>query len=94
MNHPFELKLSDLMILNLEVEETLTAEQAAEVGGGLLPEGYKPKPKPINWCGTPPPRPIPIEPPIVTTLALGEEGGYPPPICTKPLKEDGGALPW
>lgn len=65
-----------------------------ENGGGLpiCPIPYplprpKPGPKP-----SPKPDPKPIEPPIITTLALGEEGGYPePPIATTmALGEEGG----
>ncbi|HAA26811.1 MAG TPA: hypothetical protein DCE56_02910 [Cyanobacteria bacterium UBA8553] len=85
MNHPFALELSDLEAVDLDFEENLTDEAAAEVAGGILPGGcvvtgayYE-----GGGYGWPPivkdpvypvrPKYPPYE---VTTLALGEEGGH------------------
>lgn len=100
MIHPFALELSDLEAIDLDFEEHLTAEEADQVGGGLiaitqaigetggtLPDrwvwtkalyetGYNPSPKPPIYQPSPHPSKPPFsEPPEVTTLALGEEGG-------------------
>lgn len=74
MRHPFELELSDLEDVQLDVEQTLTTEESSEVTGGLtattLALGEE------GGCIYPPIKPIrPIKPPIYTTLAIGEEGG-------------------
>lgn len=60
MRHPFDLSLSELNTIDLEFEESLTALEAEQVGGGfdvttmaLGEEGGEP----------------------ITTQALGEEGG-------------------
>jgi hypothetical protein len=75
MRHPFELEISDLEAVNLNIEEELTDEQATKVTGGLLTtqalgeEGGRIWPPTIN-------PPIKQKPPFFyTTLALGEEGG-------------------
>ncbi|NJO40923.1 MAG: hypothetical protein HC769_21860 [Cyanobacteria bacterium CRU_2_1] len=104
MRHPFDLDLAELNAIDLDFEECLTAEEAAQVGGGMVyttmalgEEGgcfpyHPPKCRPIS-------RPCPIDPPV-TTLALGEEGGDPPiskiwlenggHATTKALGEEGG----
>lgn len=91
MSHPFDFNLSDLETIEADFEEHLTREEAAKVGGGILPGGcvltkslhegggYDP-PYPRPKCPPyppikPPVCPGPIKPPIATTLALGEEGG-------------------
>jgi hypothetical protein len=59
MNHPFNLKLSELEIVDLSFEESIAIAEAEKVSGGWL----------------------------VTTLALGEEGGIEdPPDCLPPIK--------
>ena len=86
MNHPFDLDTADLEAMDLDFEETLTDEQAAHIGGGLMAttlaigeEGggiqciSAPCPGSESGGGYPP-KPIPIDPPM-TTMALGEEGG-------------------
>ena len=74
MNHPFALELSDLEAVDLDFEEYLTDQEAAQVGGAdkqvttlsYGEEGGK------RW--SPPIKPQP-DPPRYTTQALGEEGG-------------------
>lgn len=68
MRHPFDLEISDLENINLDIEEALAEEEATKITGGLISttqalgkEGGRIFP--------------PIKPPIYTTLALGEEGG-------------------
>ena len=91
--HPFDLNLGDLESIDLDFEEHLTEDDAANIGGGTLWEGhpitkalyegggwYPPidryPPYPYPGFPTRPPAYPPIqEPPIYTTLALGEEGG-------------------
>ena len=84
MNHPFDLDAADLEAMDLDFEEQLTDEQAAQVGGGLtattLALGEEgggivciSAPCPGSEGGGSP-YPIPTEPPM-TTMALGEEGG-------------------
>lgn len=96
MNHPFDLDAADLEAMDLDFEEQLTDEQAAQVGGGLkvttLALGEEgggivciSAPCPGSEGGESP-HPIPTEPPM-TTLALGEEGGGP---YTKAWFECGG----
>lgn len=78
MDHPFALEISDLEAFELEYEEHLTIENAVQVEGGILPGGCV-LTKAWHEGGYFPPicPPIkPICPPTVTTLALGEEGGY------------------
>nr|WP_293095512.1 hypothetical protein [Okeania sp. SIO2F4] len=73
LNHPFSLNISDLEDLNLDIEEQLTDEEAAQITGGK---------------GT-------DEGPVLTTLAIGEEGG-PDIVCISapcPGSETGGH-PW
>jgi hypothetical protein len=89
--HPFALDLCELESLELDFEEHLTKDEAANIGGGTLPGGriitkalyegggwYPPidrhPPYPI-FPNKPPGYPPIKEPPIYTTLALGEEGG-------------------
>ena len=69
MRHPFELDLSDLENVQLDVEQDLTPEEAGKVTGGLIATTMA-----LGEEGGRgfPPRPIP---PIYTTLAIGEEGG-------------------
>lgn len=87
MNHPFDLDSADLLAMDLDFEETLTDEQAADIGGGRMTtmmvgeEGGE-----IQCISAPcpgseggegyPPNPIPIDPPM-STMAIGEEGGGP-----------------
>ncbi|WP_293336472.1 hypothetical protein [Microcoleus sp. CAWBG58] len=96
MNHPFDLDAADLEAMDLDFEEQLTDEEAAQVGGGLkvttLALGEEgggivciSAPCPGSEGGESP-RPIPIDPPM-TTLALGEESGGP---YTKAWFECGG----
>lgn len=88
MRHPFDLQQTELDALDLNFEETLTDEEAEQVGGGIRyyhpfkpPHYVRPPIKfpPIEPCPLPydptPPTPYPEEPPIMTTLAIGEEGG-------------------
>lgn len=85
MNHPFNLQLEDLELLEFDILPTEEAEitgSRAEVttlalgeeGGHypdlLLPPHCRPLPRPPK-----PPICPPIKPPIYTTMALGEEGG-------------------
>ncbi len=99
MNHPFDLDIADLEAIDLDFEETLTDEQAAHIGGGLMAttlaigeEGggeiqciSAPCPGSEGRGGFPP-KPIPIDPPM-TTMAVGEEGGG---YYTKAWFEGGG----
>jgi hypothetical protein len=89
MNHPFAMSLCDLTDLDLNVEIPLSAEEASQVGGGLSiltkawNEGGGDCEIPLPICEIPkcPPIKLPIKPcpwpkpPIMTTMALGEEGG-------------------
>ena len=91
MRHPFDLDRSELAAIDLNFEETLTDEEAQQVEGGWgifphKPPHYLGPPikRPPSGIIKPPPHPYyPIKPPIhpspqppmVTTLALGEEGG-------------------
>lgn len=90
MRHPFDLNADELATIafsatDLDFSEELTTEAAAQVNGSLRyittravgeEGGYggtpAPKPRPVPH---PRPSPYPIDPPEVTTLALGEEGG-------------------
>lgn len=101
MSHPFNLNLNQLQAIDLEFEELLTPEAAAEVSGALSRLPYPPRPRPrprprppLNCPPNPPiAHPQPINPPIYTTLALGEEGGWhPPEVTTMALGEEGGSL--
>lgn len=98
MNHPFDLDSADLLAMDLDFEETLTDEQAADIGGGLIAitmmvgeEGggiqciSAPCPGSEGGEGYPP-KPIPIDPPM-STMAIGEEGGG---YYTKAWSECGG----
>lgn len=98
MIHPFDLDPAELEAMDLDFEEELTDEEAAQVGGGLMAttmavgeEGGEivciSAPCPGSETGEHPPKPIPIDPPDMTTLALGEEGGGP---YTKAWFECGG----
>ena len=71
MRHPFELDLSDLENVQLDVEQVLTPEEAEKVTGGLVATTLALGEE--GGCVFPPIRPI--KPPIYTTLAIGEEGG-------------------
>lgn len=86
MNHPFDLDIADLEAIDLDFEETLTDEDAARIGGGLMAttlalgeEGggilciSAPCPGSEGGGGFPP-QPLPIDP-LMTTMAIGEEGG-------------------
>jgi hypothetical protein len=94
VNHPFDLSLTTLKTLDLEFEELLSSHEATQMNGALSATtyrtgeegGWQPKP-PSGW-----PRPIcPDDPPIATTKALGEEGGWDPPtVTTLALGEEGG----
>ncbi|MEG3898438.1 MULTISPECIES: hypothetical protein [unclassified Microcoleus] len=103
MNHPFDLDIADLEAIDLDFEETLSDEEAARIGGGIMAttlaigeEGggiqciSAPCPGSEGGGGFPP-QPIPIHPPV-TTLAIGEEGGG---SYTKAWFEGGGGpLDW
>ena len=108
MRHPFDLNDSELEALDLDFEEELTEEEAAQVGGGLslyttkaLGEEGGDFPKPIPFDPPHPfpfPKPIPQpqpepHPPIATTLAIGEEGGDDLPVTTLAIGEEGGGYP-
>jgi hypothetical protein len=100
MRHPFALTLADLETLELDLDT-----HASQVTGGMIAitlamgenggNCYAP-PKPI--CPPPKPTPTPCppvlicdpKPPEMTTMAIGEEGGCPPPVYTKALCETGG----
>ena len=91
MNHPFDLDPAELEARDLDFEETLTDEQAAHIGGGILyttmalhEEGgggpvqciSAPCPGSEGGGGFPFPPPPPISfYPPVSTQAVGEEGG-------------------
>lgn len=94
MRHPFDLDLAELTALDLDFEEPLTDEEAAQVGGGLSIFTLPGK-ESGGGCLPPKPLPKPIDPPIFTTLALGEEGGCgePPPVTTDACGEEGGGEP-
>ncbi len=107
MNHPFSLNISDLEAIEFSFEEHLEDDESSQVMGGrkiattdALGEeggivcisapcpgsegGDVPLPKPL-------PKPYPTKPPVVTTLAIGEEGGsYPQSPVTKAWLEVGG----
>ncbi|NER30476.1 MAG: hypothetical protein F6J89_23365, partial [Symploca sp. SIO1C4] len=78
MRHPFDLDPSELKNIDLDFEEQLTDEEAAQVGGGLSiyttqavgEEGGDPwYPIPFDPpFPFPCPKPWPIDPPEVTTL--------------------------
>ena len=72
MRHPFELEISDLEAVNLNIEEELTDEEATQVAGGLVftTRGLGEEGGSIQLPIIKPP----IKPPIFTTMALGEEG--------------------
>jgi hypothetical protein len=87
MKHPFDLDSSDLETLDLDFKEQLTEEEIARVGGGIYgPIVCISEPCPGSEGGGndpyPPlhffPIPSPSGPPEVTTLAVGEEGGFSP----------------
>jgi hypothetical protein len=94
MRHPFDLQPTELVAIDLNFEETLTEEEAQQVGGGLqycppikppqylgppiqLPPDCEIKPLPLPCYPIDPPSPPISKEPIMTTLALGEEGGCP-----------------
>jgi hypothetical protein len=98
MRHPFDLEQAELEAIDLDFEETLTDEEAQQVGGGLrycppsTPPQYlgppiklppdceiepEPIPLPVPCYPIDPPIPPCLDEPIMTTLALGEEGGCP-----------------
>ncbi|MCU0568052.1 MAG: hypothetical protein MUF49_15815 [Oculatellaceae cyanobacterium Prado106] len=98
MDHPFNLKLTELETLDLEFEEALSIDEADQVNGSTryITSFNKeqgdckplPHPRPRPRCPSPPIYP---DLPIATTLALGEEGGWcPPPYTTMALGEEGG----
>ncbi|HEY9829210.1 MAG TPA: hypothetical protein V6D26_01435 [Stenomitos sp.] len=82
MKHPFELEICDLEAIDMKFEESLTFDEATQVGGGVATlttnmvgeEGgaHDYYPRPLPWIPKPP---ISPKPPVYTTLALGEEGG-------------------
>lgn len=84
MRHPFDLDPTQLEALDLDFEEQLTDEQAAQVGGGRAIATTLALGEEGGCWPQPQPEPIPIDPPM-TTLALGEEGGITDALC-----EDGG----
>ena len=86
MNHPFDRDIADLEAIDLDFEETLTDEDAARIGGGLMAttlalgeEGggilciSAPCPGSEGGGGFPP-QPLPMDS-LMTTMAIGEEGG-------------------
>jgi hypothetical protein len=98
MSHPFELTLSALTAIDLNLEEVLSEQEAAQIGGGFdvttlaLGEegGYCPPPKPICPPIKPPICEIPKPPHI--THRRDERGGCPPPSYTKARHEAGGCV--
>lgn len=100
LRHPFDLNLEELQAQDLEFEEVLTDTVAQSVGGQLSifttlaigEEGGRwpnPGSKPFPcYCQRP------VEPPEVTTQALGEEGGAPlhPDVTTLAMGEEGGYI--
>jgi hypothetical protein len=87
MNHPFDLDAADLEAMDLDFEEQLTDEQAAQVGGGLMAttealgeEGGGivciSAPCPGSEGGGDPPHPMPIDPPMTTKMSSEEGGGH------------------
>ncbi|HAX74425.1 MAG TPA: hypothetical protein DCY88_00955 [Cyanobacteria bacterium UBA11372] len=100
MRHPFDLDPADLEAMDLNFEEQLTNEEAAQIGGGLMAttaavgeEGggivciSAPCPGSEGGGNPWPPKPIPIDPPPLTTRIQSEEGGGP---YTKAWCEMGG----
>jgi hypothetical protein len=73
MRHPFELEISDLEAVNLNIEEELTGEEATQVAGGLVSTTRALGEE--GGCFWSPIIKLPIKPPTVTTMDLGEEGG-------------------
>jgi hypothetical protein len=91
MKHPFDLMSNKLKDQQINSEELITPEEADKIKGGmaLLPIQHNRRPSPYYF--TPPysnqPLPFPLpkpyprfpicdpNPSLVTTLALGEEGG-------------------
>jgi len=105
LNHPFNLDISNLEDLNLDLEQQLTEEEAARVGGGLTFTTLALGEEGGDYSKFPQPQPGPIDPPEYTTQALGEEGGDypefpqpqpdpidPPEYTTQALGEEGGYL--
>ena len=94
MRHPFDFTLTELDAIDLDFQEPLTDHEASHVGGGLTyttlalgEEGGSSRPYPIPHPRPSKPHPRPIEPPTMTTMALGEEGGD---VTTLALGEEGG----
>ena len=100
MRHPFDIDSVDLELLDLDFEQSLTDEDAEQVGGGLSiattqaigeEGGFKPGPFPL-------PRPIPgpypkPQPPIVFPYPLPPSPRPPikPPVATTlAIGEEGG----
>ena len=68
MNHPFNLNISDLEALDLDL---LTDEEATQVEGGILPGGCYASTAAYGEEGGG----------VASTKAVGEEGGsYPDPV--------------
>jgi hypothetical protein len=75
MRHPFELELGELEAIDLHFEEYITDEEAAQVGGGILPGGCVVTQSLLETGGPSIPTLPPNKPPTYTTMAVGEEGG-------------------
>lgn len=102
MDHPFNLNLTELKTLDLDFEEPLSDQTADAIHGADYSitsfnkeQGDckpKPRPRPRPRC---PVVPICPDPPIATTMALGEEGGgwCPPVYTTLAMGEEGGGYP-
>jgi hypothetical protein len=89
MNHPFDLDPAELEAMDLDFEETLTDEEAAHIGGAIryttMAVGEEGGSSPIQCISAPcpgseggggfPVEAIGFDPPIMTTDAIGEEGG-------------------
>jgi len=97
LNHPFALNLSDLEDLNLDIEEQLTDEEAAQINGGKGEEPIFTTLAIGEEGGTPPGDIVCISAPCPGS----ETGGHPlpkpmppeppkPPVCTRAWFENGG----
>ncbi len=99
MRHPFDLNDSELEALDLDFEEELTEEEAAQVGGGLslyttkaLGEEGGGFTKALGEGGGDFPKPIPFDPPhpfpFPKPIPVPEP--HPPIATTLAIGEEGG----
>ena len=89
MQHPFALKISDLesQVSGKDLVEEIESSEAESISGGLSIHTVEGKEE-GGFCYPIYPLPVPICPPEVTSLAIGEEGGdFPCIIEIKPKPE-------